>query len=159
MTDKIQQAKELLEKEGYKIIAKNEISEDGLLEIPELSTEEYTFKLEINVHDKNKSWDELGLSEREDELLTAEQVLFLMNSKYAKELKMDGSSSNDDFFIKQYSDLSKANGYVAYFFADSWCSYLGSYEYSGVAYSDRGVRFVKKVPKNRIKGKVVNKLK
>ena len=74
------------------------IKEDskGWLDIPELK-----ISVEIEVHDKNKSWDDLELSKREKELLTVEQCIWLANSKYAKELKMDGSSTNDDFFIQQ----------------------------------------------------------
>ena len=111
----------------------------GWLDIPELG-----ISVEVEVHDKGKSWDELGLSEREDELLTVEQVLFLMNSKYAKQLKMDGSSSEDDFFIKQYSDLSRKSGLVANFYANADYSDLGSNGYSDDSGSNRGVRFCRK---------------
>ncbi len=118
----------------------------GLLDIPELN-----ISVEIEVHDKDKSWDDLGLSEREDELLTSEQCIWLANSKYAKTLKMDGSSSEDDFFIKQPFDLSRKNGYIARFYAGSdyadLCCYGGS-SYSG---SDRGVRFVRKISKKNTK--------
>jgi len=139
---KIQKAKEILEQEGYKIT--KETDESKLLDIPELN-----ISVEIEVHDKGKSWDELNLSAREDDLLTAEQVLFLMNSKYAKQLKMDGSSSNDDFFIKQYSELSRKNGYVAGFYADSGFSRLGSVGVSDCACSGRGVRFARKLKRTK----------
>jgi len=139
---KIQKAKEIFEQEGYKIT--KETDESKLLDIPELN-----ISVEIEVHDKGKSWDELNLSEREDDLLTAEQCLFLMNSKYAKQLKMDGSSSEDDFFIKQYSELSRKNGYVADFFADSVYSDLSSYWNSDNAYSIRGVRFARKLKRTK----------
>src|SRR3990167_7121720 len=79
-----------LEKEGYKITKES----DGWLDIPELG-----ISVEIEVHDKEKSWNDLKLDKREDELLTAEECIFLANSKYAKTLKMDGSSSKDDFYI------------------------------------------------------------
>ena len=139
MKNKIKQAQELLKKEGYKVIAPNEISNEGWLDIPELK-----ISVEIKVHDKNKSWGELKLSEREKELLTAEQCIWLANSKYAKTLKMDGSSSEDDFFIQQPFDLSRKNGYVAGFVAYSDCAYLGCVGYSVVSYSDLGVRFARK---------------
>ena len=84
------------------------------LDIPELN-----ISVEIEVHDKGKSWNKLGLKDREKELLTTEQCIWLANSKYAKELKMDGSSSNDDFFIQQPFKLNKEKGYVAGFYADS----------------------------------------
>ena len=100
------------------------------------------------MHDKGKSWYKLGLKDREEELLTHDQCVFLANSKYAKQLKMDGSSSKDDFFIKQPFDLSRKNGYVAWFFADSVYCYLDCYRYSGYSYSDLGVRFTKKISKS-----------
>ena len=110
------------------------------LKIPELNIE-----VEIEVHDKNKSWNELELGKREDELLTVEECIFLANSKYVKELKMGGSSSNNDFFIKQPFTLNKKNGYVAWFFADSDRAGLicdGNPDYR---YDSLGVRFKRKL--------------
>jgi len=123
---------------------KKEIKNSGWLDITELK-----ISVEIEVHDKDKSWNELKLSEREDELLTAEQCIWLANSKYAKQLKMDGSSSNDDFFIKQPFNLSRKNGYVARFYAISDYAYLYCNRDAGYSNSDLGVRFVRK----KIKGK------
>ncbi len=116
------------------------IKEDskGWLDIPELK-----ISVEIEIHDKNKSWDDLGLKDKEKELLTSEQCIFLANSKYAKQLKMDGSSSEDDFFIQQPFNLSRKNGYVARFYAGSGCAGLGCVGGSGDSYSDLGVRFVR----------------
>jgi len=114
----------------------------GWLDILELG-----ISVEIEVHDKNKSWDKLELSKREKELLTAEQCIYLANSKYAKELKMDGSSSKDDFFIQQPFDLSRKNGYVAGFIVDSGCADLDCYWDSDYSYSTLGVRFVRKISK------------
>lgn len=116
----------------------------GYLDIPELG-----IAVEIEVHDKNRSWDKLGLSEREDELLTYEQCIFLANSKYAKQLKMDGSSTKDDFFIKQPFDLNRKNGYVARFGAYSGFVYLGSVRDSSGSDSYLGVRFCKKIKANK----------
>jgi len=136
--DKIQQSIKFLENEGYKVSKIEDNSE--WIDVPELG-----IQVEREVHDKNKSWDDLKLSEREDELLTYDQCIFLMNStKYNKILKMDGSSSNDDFFIKQYSDLSKSYGYVAGFYAVSGCSDLNSVWDSDYSSSDLGVRFARK---------------
>ena len=119
------------------------IKEDskGWLDVPELG-----ISVELEVHDKNKSWKELGLDNRENELLTAEQCIFLANTpKYAKALKMDGSSTKDDFFIKQYFELNKKNGYVARFYADSDWVNLGSYYNSDDSDSTLGVRVKWKV--------------
>ena len=117
-----------------------EIKETGWLDIPELK-----ISVEIEVHDKNKSWNSLNLADREKELLTAEQCIWLANSKYAKKLKMDGSSYKDDFFIQQPFNLSRKNGYVARFcansgYADLVCDWDA--DYSGSAL---GVRFTKKL--------------
>ena len=123
------------------------IKEDstGWLDIPELG-----ISVEIEVHDKDKSWDDLNLKDREKELLTSEQCIFLANSKYAKQLKMDGSSSKDDFFIQQPFDLSRKNGYVARFDSDS--GYCGLYcgRDSSYSNSDLGVRFVRKIKSKKL---------
>lgn len=121
---------------------KKEIGDDPSewLDIPELK-----ISVEIEVHDKNKSWDKLKLSKREKELLTAEQCIWLANSKYTKELKMDGSSSEDDFFIQQPFDLNRKNNYVARFGAGSGCAGLVCCGGSDDSGSTLGVRFVKKL--------------
>ncbi len=115
------------------------IKEDskGWLDIPELN-----ISVEIEVHDKDKSWNDLKLSEREKELLTVEQCIWLANSKYAKTLKMDGSSDSDDFFIQQPFNLSRKNNYVAWFYADSGFAYLGCSGDASDSGSNLGVRFV-----------------
>ena len=126
------------------IDGKRFVKEDskGWLDIPELK-----ISVEIEVHDKDKSWDELNLKDREEELLTAEQCIWLANSKYAKELKMDGSSSLDDFFIQQPFNLNRKNGKVARFIVDSDYAYLDCNRYSVNSYSSLGVRFVRKIKK------------
>ena len=116
----------------------------GWLDIPELK-----ISVEIEVHDKNKSWDELNLKDREKELLTAEQCIWLANSKYAKELKMDGSSTKDDFFIQQPFNLSRKNGYVAGFYVDSGYAGLGCGRGSDDSSSALGVRFARKIKKSK----------
>ena len=128
--------KNIVEIDGEKYIKEDS---KGWLDIPELK-----ISVEIEVHDKNISWDKLGLSDREDELLTSEEVIWLANSKYSKELKMDGSSRKDDFFIKQPFDLSRKNGYVARFYADSGYAGLDCDGSSSDSYSDLGVRFVRR---------------
>jgi len=136
-------------KSKMKKISENIIEFDGMRYIKEdsrgwLYIPELKISVEVEVHNKDKSYDDLGLSKREDELLTSEEVIWLANSKYAKQLKMDGSSSKDDFFFKQPFDLSRKNGYVARFvsgsvFADLYCD-------GGSSFSDSylGVRFVRR---------------
>lgn len=132
-------SKNVIEFDGEKYI-KEDIK--GWLDIPELK-----ISVEIEVHDKNKSWDKLKLSDREKELLTAEQCIWLANSKYAKTLKMDGSSSEDDFFIQQPFNLNRKNGYVARFYAYSDYAVLYCDRYSSYSDSNLGVRFVRKISK------------
>lgn len=115
-----------------------EINESEWINIPELGIE-----VEIEVHDKGKSYNELNLKDKEDKLLTVEQCIFLANSKYSKILKMDGSSSTDDFYIKQPFNLNKKNNYVAGFVAlsDGAGLYCGSNPSNTVAFL--GVRFAR----------------
>src|SRR4030042_2119304 len=133
-------SKQIIEKDGIKYEVIKVISEDKSkwLDIPELG-----ISVEIEVHDKNKSWDDLCLKDREIELLTAEQTIWLANSKYAKQLKMGRSSSDDDFFIQQPFNLSRKNGHVARFYALSDYANLDCGRYSDNSYSTLGVRFVR----------------
>jgi len=121
-------------------------TENGWLFIPSINKE-----VEINVHDKNTSYDDNVKKygkDFESMLLTkAECELILKDPEVSKLLKMDGSSDNDDFFIKQYSDLSRRNGYVAGFYSDSNGSSLDSRINPDDSYSDRGIRFVRKISK------------
>ena len=131
----------------YEINGERYIKEDskGWLDIPEEK-----ISVEIEVHDKNKSWDKLGLKDREEELLTAEQCMVIANNpKYAKILKMDGSSTKDDFFIKQPYDLNRKNGLVARFFAFSDFVYLNCGMNSSNSDSVLGVRFVRPLKVNK----------
>ena len=117
-----------------------EITNEDWIKIPELGIE-----VQKDVHDKGESWDNLNLSKREKDLMTAEQCIWLANSKYAKKLKMDGSSSDDDFFIQQPFDLSRKNNYVARFYANSDYADLDCYENSDYSNSTLGVRLIKKL--------------
>ncbi len=118
-----------------------------------LRIQELGIEVEIEVHDKNKSWDDLKLKDRESELLTAEQCIFLANSKYAKTLKMDGSSSDDDFFIQQPFNLNRKNCYVARFCTDSDYAGLNCDWGSSSSNSYTGVRFVRKISSKKKENK------
>lgn len=132
---------QIIEKDGvqYEVVRVIGADNSKWLDIPELGIE-----VQKDVYDKNKSWKDLNLSEREDELLTAEQCIWLANSKYAKQLKMDGSSNNDDFFIRQPFNLNRTKGYVARFGADSDYAYLYCGRDADDSDSFLGVRFVRK---------------
>ena len=108
-------------------------------------------EVELIVHDKNKSYDTLGLKDKEDQLLTVEQCIALANSKYASQLKMDGTSSYDDFFIKQPFNVNRAKGLVADFCSYGFRSYFDSYGGSYGAFDYRGVRFVRKKKSSKSK--------
>lgn len=134
-------SKNIVEIDGERFVREDSTT---LIDIPELG-----ISVEKEVHNKNESWNKLNLSERESELLTAEQCIWLANSKYAKQLRMDGSSSDDDFFIQQPFDLSRKNGYVARFYVYSVFAYLDCYRYSDYSDSSLGVRFAKKIQKEK----------
>ena len=145
--EKIKTANKLLESEGYQVTF-NAVNTGQWLKVPELGIE-----VEIEVHDNNKSWNELNLGTQEDKLLTAEQCIFLANNeKYSKILKMDGSSSSDDFFIKQPFNRNREKGYVAVFYVDSDGADLYCYGVADDSYSVRGVRFVRKISTTKKKG-------
>ena len=144
MKNKIKKITEnIIEVDGERYVKEDS---KGWLDIPELK-----ISVEVEVHDKNKSWDNLGLTDREKELLTVEQCIWLANSKYAKQLKMDGSSSDDDFFIQQPFDLNRKNGYVAGFYVDSGYANLYCGRDSDDSGSALGVRFAKKIQKKNSK--------
>jgi hypothetical protein len=148
--DKITKKKqevEVLEKELKEQLAKQAESTSEWLDVSDVLP---NCEVELMVHDKGKSWDTLGLKDKEDQLLTVEQCIALANSKYAVQLKMDGSSSSDDFFIKQPFNRNREKGYVAGFVSGRGGSYFGSVGDSGDAIDCRGVRFVRK--KNSKKG-------
>ena len=131
----------IIEFEGSKYIKEDS---KGWLDIPELN-----ISVEIEVHDKNKSWNKLGLKDREKELLTSEQCIWLANSKYSKTLKMDGSSTDDDFFIQQAFNLNRRNGYVARFYSYSDGSFLNFVGDAGGSGGTLGVRFVRPLKKKQ----------
>lgn len=117
----------------------------GWLAVPELGIE-----VEIEVHDKNKSWNELKLSERENELLTIDQCIFLENNEeYSKILKMDGSSEHDDFFIQQPLKRNRELGRVARFYVGSGRTNLDCNEVPDYSSSTLGVRFVRKISEKK----------
>lgn len=131
---------EVLEKELKEQLSKQSTTSEWL----DVSDIIPNCEVELNVHDKNESYDDLGLKDKEDQLLTVEQCIALANSKYAVQLKMDGSSEKDDFFIKQPFNRNREKGYVADFWCDGVKSYFNSVRYSSYAYDFRGVRFIRK---------------
>ena len=104
------------------------------------------YEVTKNVLHKGKSYDEIiKLKKPEEDLLTLKQIgIICENPDLVKELKMDSSSTNDDFFFKQPFPQNEERGYVARFCADSCCADLDCYGVSSNSDSDLGVRFVRK---------------
>ena len=126
-----------------KLLSNNLKSSSGYIYIPEIKKE-----VEIEVHDKNKSYDDLKNiygDNFESSLLTKQEcAIILKNKEISNILKMDGSSSNDDFFIQQFDEENKKEGYVAVFFVNGGRSGFYSRRISKYAYDFRGVRFCRK---------------
>jgi hypothetical protein len=142
--DKIAKKKqevEVLEKELKEQLVKQAENTSEWLDVSDVLP---NCEVEFIVHDKGKSYNDLGLKDKEEQLLSVEQCIALANSKYAIQLKMDGSSSSDHFFIKQPFNRNREKGYVAGFYGDRYWSGFGSGGDSDDADGFRGVRFVRK---------------
>jgi len=154
--DKIQ--KEIKETENklskLKLQLENDSINGKLLDVPELGLE-----IEIEVTHKGKSYDKImAIPEVQEKMKNGWRLLYAIrpedyvnevgflenNPTYSKVLKMDGSSTKDDFFISQMFKRNKANGYVAGFFANSDFSVLNSDGDSDDSNSYLGVRFARK---------------
>ena len=100
---------------------------------------------------KNKSYDEImELKKQEEELLTLKLIgIICEHPDLIKELKMDSSSTNDDFFFKQPFPQNKKIGRVAGFCAGSGYAVLYCDYYSVYSVSTLGVRFVRKKIKSK----------
>ena len=123
--------------------AKKTIEEDKSVwvNIPGLKIE-----IQNKIHDKNKSYDDLvkiyGKEFLEENMPTYAQLQFLRNSQeYCKKLNLIDTWE----FVKQEDKISKKNGCVAGFFADSGICYLNCDWYSDYSDSVLGVRFGKKI--------------
>ena len=131
---------------GQEIPKTVKVSKDNWIWIPELK-----IYVEKDVHHKNYSYDQLKEiygKNFEKMLLTKSQVGFLRDhSEYSKIFKLRNTLTND-FYIQQYDEADKKNGYVADFCVGRSGPYFDSGRYSDVAYDCRGVRFArKKIPK------------
>ena len=111
--------------------------EEDFIKIPELK-----IKIQKSIHHKNKSYNDLveeyGEEYLEKHLPTYVQLQWLRNSKYCKELNLIDPWE----FIKQEDLISKKNGFVAGFVANSFGASL--YCNGDRSYSDDslGVRCV-----------------
>ncbi len=119
----------------------NESEKSEWIEIPGTD-----YEVTKNVLHKGKSYDEImQLKKPEEELLTLKMVgIICENPNLLKELKMDSSSTNDDFFFKQPFPQNEKRGRVAWFCAYSDYAYLVCNRYSDDSVSVLGVRFARK---------------
>lgn len=108
------------------------------------------YEIEKEVHHKGESYDDLkkefGEEYLEEHLPTLKLLAEIFeHENLMKELKMDCSSTKDDFFFKQPIPKNRERGYVARFYAVSDYANLDCGEDSSYSDSYRGVRFVRKV--------------
>lgn len=124
---------------------KKETDKSEWLFIPELKIE-----VQTKIHHKNKTYAdcEKDLSEGES-IPTYEQIQWLRNSKYKDQLNLLDTRE----FVQNPDKISKENNYVARFYAYSDVAYLDCCRYSSNAYSYLGVRFVRKISKDKKKTK------
>ena len=126
----------------FKIELENESNKSEWIKIPGTN-----YEITKDVLYKGKTYNEIiKLKKPEEELLTLKHIgIICEHPNLLKELKMDSSSSNDDFFFKQPFPQNEKNGYVARFYADSDYADLGCGRYSNDSFSYLGVRFVRKL--------------
>ena len=131
---KLKQLKEQLKKETDKT---------EWFYIPELKIE-----IQTKIHHKNKTYAECekDLSKGES-IPTYEQIQWLRNSKYKDQLNLDDTWE----FVQNPDKISKENGFVARFNADSGGALLGCDRDPSVRDSSLGVRFVRKLNKSKKK--------
>ncbi len=139
---KIQETEDKLkELKAKKFLEDNKSNESEWIKIPNTD-----YEVTKDVLHKGKSYDEImELKKPEEELLTLKIIgIICENPSLLKVLKMDSSSTNDDFFFKQPFPQNEKKGYVARFYAYSDGANLGCDEGSSGSNSYLGVRFLRK---------------
>ncbi len=140
---KFESQKEEIEKKisSLKTELDNESNKSEWISIPETD-----YEVTKDVLHKGKSYNEImKLKKPEEELLTLKLIgIICEHPDLIKQLKMDSSSTNDDFFFKQPFPQNEERGYVARFCAGSDYAYLVCYGDSDYSVSTLGVRFVRK---------------
>ena len=137
---KIKTKKEELEKLENQL--QEEQNKSEWIKIPETN-----YEITKDVIHKGKSYNEImELKKPEEELVTLKIIgIISENPQLLKKLKMDSSSTNDDFFFKQPFPQNEKRDYVARFCANSVCAGLGCGGSSSGSVSYLGVRFVRRV--------------
>ena len=141
---KLESQKEEIENQitSYKSELNNESEKTKWIPIPETD-----YELTKDVLYKGKSYDEImELKKPEEELLTLKLMgIICEHPDLIKELKMDSSSTEDDFLFKQPFPQNEKDGRVAWFYAGSDYADLDCYGDSDDSNSALGVRFKWKV--------------
>ena len=127
--------------DSLKIELVNESNKSDWVKIPDTD-----YEVTKDVIHKGKSYNEImELKKPEEELLTLKIIGIICEyPKLIKILKMDSSSTKNDFFFKQPFPQNEKRDYVARFYANSGCAYLGCIEGSSDSNSGLGVRFVRR---------------
>ncbi len=105
---------------------------------------ELNFEVQSKIHHKGKSYDDLikefGKEFLEKNLPTYKQLQDLRNLEHNGKYKLGLIDTWE--FVKQEDEISKKNGYIARFYADSdYCDLDCDGDSSGSYYSGLGVRF------------------
>jgi len=141
--DKLESQKESIDKKinSFKVELSNESEKSEWVSIPGIN-----YEVTKEVLYKGKTYNEImKLKKPEEELLTLKIIgIICEHPDLLKELKMDSSSTNDDFFFKQPFPQNGEQGRVARFYAGSVYADLGCGNGSDYSDSGLGVRFVRK---------------
>ena len=78
---------------------------------PTIKIKELNIEIEKNVHDKNRYLDIDMETPYGWRLLNIEEVIYLANSGYAHDLRMDASGTEDDYFFFQQPFMPKYQDY------------------------------------------------
>ncbi len=140
---KLESQKEEIDKKinSFKIELDNESGNSEWISIPETD-----YEVTKEVLHKGKSYDEImKLKKPKEELLTLRLIgIICEHPNLIKELKMDSSSTKDDFFFKQPFPQNEKIGRVARFCANSDYADLYCDRNSDDSDSTLGVRFIRK---------------
>ena len=145
---KLESEKEEIDKKinSLKVELENESEKVEWVSIPETD-----YEVTKKVLHKGKTYNEImKLKKPEESLLTLKIIgIICEHPDLIKELKMDSSSTKDDFFFKQPFPQNEEKGYVAWFYAVSGYAYLYCGWDAGDSYSTLGVRFLRKISKKK----------
>ena len=142
--EKVIEAKKNLKELELKLQKEQDKSE--WIKIPKLKIE-----IQSKIHHKGKSYNELkeefGEEYLEEHLPTYNQLQTLRNLEHKKKYKLGLIDTWE--FVKQEDLISRKNGYVARFCADSGYAGLDCSRDSDYSYSGLGVRFVRRTKEKK----------